>query len=325
MRSALALLVMSALPGSLPVVPPDGLGPGPLPAGSTPTTPPTPPTAPDSLNDVILLKPPGVLAYEEVAESFSDLCRVRLRPVTLTGTTLQVPLLRELFRHKLRGAALVVAVGQQAVDVAAGTPLRLAYALAPDPPPGAIGAESTAPPEISFRQLLFARPKVRRIAVVSTARGAQRLLQGRLAAARLGLTFYARAVSDGPEAIRTLRDFMQMSPPPDALWLGADPQLITTPVFQYALQLQLRYGLPVLAATRQQVRSGALLSVDWGPRAIGRRLGVLSCLALAGERRPELPAREDPAGSPEVTLNRLMAHKLGIDMAGLRAAGWRIE
>lgn len=271
--------------------------------------------------DVVLLKRPGILAYEEVTEAFQEHCRVPLRVVVLDENQWIAP----GSLATLRRARLVVAVGQPAVNVARSGPAPIAYALATDPPAGAYGAESYAPPEQQFRALLAARPSVQRIGTISGRRGAARLQKARLAARALGLRLVERAAETGPQAILMLRDLVEGDSPVDALWIGADPQLVTTPVFQYLLRLQLQHDVPVLAATRQQVRSGALMAVDFRPSAVGRRLAALVNRILDSDRRPGPPPREEPMGVPEVSMNSLMARKLGIQLAAGKAAGWLLE
>jgi ABC-type uncharacterized transport system substrate-binding protein len=277
--------------------------------------------APQGGGDVVVLKQPGIVAFEEVIEGFTEHCRVRVRTVTIESGP-DGPAEAE---RRVGQAQLVVAVGQTAVEIGKRSGVTVVHALATDPPALSIGAEVSAPPEAVFRALLDLRPAVRRIGVVAGRRGAARLTEARRAAQALELELIERPAETGPQAILALRDLTSAEPPVDALWVGADPQLLVTPVFQYALQLQLQRGLPVVAATRQQVRSGAFLAVDWPPRLVGRRLAALVNLALDGVRHPVLAGKEDPAGLPQATVNGLIARKIGIDIERWKAAGWRIE
>jgi ABC-type uncharacterized transport system substrate-binding protein len=279
----------------------------------------------DRGDEIVLIKRGGVLAFEEVAEAFTEHFRVRVRQVQLDDT----PASEIEAKRRVQTARLVVAVGQPAVNVvAAACPLAsppLLYAMSSEAPAAAVGSESSGAPELLFRALLQVRPQVQHIGALSSRRGEARLLRGRQAAHALGLHLVEKAAETGPQAIAALHELVDGDPKVDALWIGADPELLTTPVFQYLLRLQLKRGIPILAATRQQVRSGALLSVDFSPSAVGRRLAALTNLVLDGVRHPELSGREDPAGVPAVTLNGLMAKKLGLDLFTGRTAGWRVE
>ena len=81
----------------------------------------------------------------------------------------------------------------------------------------------------------------------------------------------------------------------DAIWLPGDTDVITPQVFQYALRLQLERGLPVAAATRQQVHSGALIAVDFSPRAAGRAAADLANRCSTGARRRTRPSSTSTA------------------------------
>ena len=80
-------------------------------------------------------------------------------------------------------------------------------------------------------------------------------------------------VSTGEGAIRALRELflpareeiartghVASAAHVDAIWLGADPQLIDVPVLQFVLQLQIQRELPVIAATRSTKRRGPRFS-----------------------------------------------------------------
>ena len=94
---------------------------------------------------------------------------------------------------------------------------------------------------------------------------------------------------------------------------------MTPQVFQYALRLQLERGLPVAAATRQQVHSGALVAADFSPRAAGRIAADLANRYLEG-RSVVIDASElDMYSGARVTVNAQVARRLGVDVDALLA------
>ncbi|MCA1665312.1 MAG: hypothetical protein LC659_13790 [Myxococcales bacterium] len=146
--------------------------------------------------------------------------------------------------------------------------------------------------------------------------------QASRAAERLGLALVTTRVASGPEAVRALR---AMSDKVDALWLPGDTDVVTSQLFQYALRLQLERGLPVAAATRQQVHSGALVAADFSPRAAGRIAADLANRYLEG-RSVVIDASElDLYSGARVTVNAQVARRLGVDVAALIRMGARIE
>ncbi len=264
---------------------------------------------------VVVVKRAGVTAYEEVAEEFGERCRVRARVVSFGDDG----------PHGLRFSAddLVVTVGQEALDAVRGTHARVIPTLAFSLPPGLVGPPASPHPELTLKLLAVARAqKIHSVGVVDGPRTAALVAQAARAAERLGLTLVASRVASGPEAVRALH---ALADKVDALWLPGDPDVITPQVFQYALKLQLERGLPVAAATRQQVHSGALVAADFSPRAAGRAAAELANRYLEGGSAPADPADVDLYSGARVTVNMAVARRLGIDVDALTRMGARCE
>jgi ABC-type uncharacterized transport system substrate-binding protein len=283
---------------------------------------------------VIVVKSAGVRAVQEVADAFTDSCRVVVQQLNVGEGGAEQVRTREL----IQTARVLVAVGQPALDLLAGTRAQIVYALAPDPPRGAIGVNSSAAPYVVFRTIKELRPSTRRIIAISRdfrEHGNPRLALARAAARSLGLELVERTAADSQEAIRALRKLFLTpvddadGPPPtlpgDALWLGADPQLIDTVVLQFVLQLQLQSQIPVLAATRQQVSFGALLAVDWPLESVGRHLAWQVNQLLDDPDHIDLVAKDHPGGSPEVVINAQTARRLSLlGLVQRRSPGWKM-
>lgn len=322
MTPALALLVLVTLPQLLaaPDVGMDSGGGG----GGAPRTGP----------QVLLVRTPGMRAVQEVTEAFSEGVRVQFQQVSMGDSPSELARTREL----AQSARLLVAIGQPALELLVGARAHIVYALAPDPPSGAIGTNTSAPPVQVFRALQQLRPKTHRILAISSERGHHRVMAARGAARSLGMELIDVSVTGGDAAIRALRELFLPSPeeliraggPPsagqvDAIWLGADPQLINMQVLQFVLRLQIQRGVPVIAATRQQVYFGAMMAVDWPPEAVGRHLAWQVNQLLHDPAHMELVARDHPSGNPEIVVNAHAARRLGIRLERARHnAGWKV-
>ena len=162
-----------------------------------------------------------------------------------------------------------------------GTKARVIPTLAFQTPEGLVGPPASPHPELHLEACwpMRAARRIHIVGVVFGPRSATVVAQAARAAERLGLTLVATRVASGPEAVRALH---AMSDKVDALWLPGDTDVVTPQVFQYALRLQLERGLPVAAATRQQVHSGALVAADFSPRAAGRIAADLANRYLEG-------------------------------------------
>jgi hypothetical protein len=263
---------------------------------------------------VVVVKRAGVTAYEEVAEEFAERCRVRARVISFGDEGAHGPL-------PLGSSDLVVTVGQEALDMAQGTRAHVIPTLAFHVAGGLVGPAASPPPELILKMLLTARPKVRVVGALFGPRSEALLKQATRAAQRVGVTLTAMRVVDGPQAVRALHTLSQSV---DALWLPGDTDVITPQVFQYALRLQLERGLPVAAATRQQVHSGALIAVDFSPRSAGRVAADLANRLLDG-RAPGDAESFEVSGGARVTVNAAVARRMAVDVEALNKIGARLE
>ncbi len=266
-------------------------------------------------SEVVLVKRAGVMAYEEVAEAFREGCRVRARVMSIA---------EERFSPLRFGPSeLVITVGQEAFDAVHATPGHHIAALAFHVADTTLGPRATPAPELILRLLTTARQGLRRIGVVHGRRSRDAWKAANEAAQRLGIELRGREVEDGPAAVRALREMVDEV---QALWLPADTDVITPQVFQFALRLQIEHGIPVAAATRQQVHSGALLAVDFNPRDAGRNAADLANRLLEGRAATDAGSdRLDLLSGARMTVNPEIARRLGVDLPALQKLGARIE
>jgi ABC-type uncharacterized transport system substrate-binding protein len=268
--------------------------------------------------EVVLVKRAGVTAYEEVSEEFGEYCRVHLRVVTFGDEGITPELAR------LHQGQIVVTVGQEALDAVARSGLRVIPTMAFATPANLTGPPMAPQPDLMVRMLQTARPSVRSVASVYGPRSESQFRAAQRAAERAGVRLVGMRATGGPEAVRRLHALVDDARlGVQAIWLPADTDIITPQVFRYALTLQLERGLPVVAATRQQVHAGALLAVDFSPRSAGRAAAELVNRILEGdtERKTEVELR----GGVRVTVNGLIARRLGADVISLSRMGASVE
>lgn len=275
----------------------------------------TQPAYAEGATEVVLVKRGGVTAYEEASEEFSESCRVHLRVVSFgdEGVTVE--------SARLKPSQLVVTVGQEALDALAKGGLQIIPTLAFHTA-GLIGPPAVPPADLLLRILLTARPGTREVVTVYGPRSEATFQAAHRAAERIGISLRGERVSSGPEAVRKLHALVEG--PAHAIWLPGDTDVVTPQVFRYALQLQLERGLPLLAATRQQVHAGALLAVDFSPRSAGRAAAELANRILEGQ--PATERREvELHGGARISVNAQVARRLGINPEPLRRLGASVE
>jgi hypothetical protein len=267
-------------------------------------------------SEVVLVKRAGVTAYEEVSEEFGERCRVRAKVISFGDEGFE--------RHRARvgSGEVLVTVGQEALDSVRGMDMqRIIPTLAFHTPPGMLGPPASPPPELILRVLTTARSSVKVVGVVYGPRSEQQIEAARRAGAKLGITLVTTRTGDGPAALRAL---VKMADKVHAIWLPGDTDVITPQVFQYALRLQLERGIPVAAATRQQVHSGALLAVDFNPRAAGRAAANIANRVLEG-RPVEEHSDVELYGGARISVNATGGRRMGVDLAALARMGAKLE
>jgi hypothetical protein len=269
--------------------------------------------------EVVLVKRAGVMAYEEVAEAFREGCRVPARVVGVAEIGAS--------GAHFSPSQLVITVGQEAFDAVRAAPGHLIATLAFHVPDRIPGPPAAPAPELILQLLATARPGIKIIGGVHGPRSQETWKAAREAAARLGIELRGEQVADGPAAVRALRGMVDGV---QALWLPGDLDVVTPQVFQFALRLQIERGIPVAAATRQQVHSGALLAVDFNPRDAGHSAAFLANRILDGRAPSDAKngAKEDQLdvmSGARMSVNGTVARRLGVDLAALERIGARVE
>jgi len=277
-------------------------------------------------SEVLVVKRAGVTAYEEVSEEFAERCRVRARVVSF-GEEGAPPKDQLVGRWRIAPSTLVVTIGQEALDavVGGGAHVQVIPTMAFHTPPGLAGPPALPHPELLLHVLHTARRGITAVGAVYGPRSDALMEEARAAAHKLGITLVAQRVSDGPSAVRALRQLISGKVRVNAIWLPGDSDVITQQVFQYGLRLQLERGLPLAAATRQQVHSGALLAVDFAPRAAGRTAADLANRVLEGKNLDADNVEPYVHAGARITVNAQAARRLGIDAPALDRMGAKLE
>ncbi|HMU39339.1 MAG TPA: hypothetical protein PKE31_10025 [Pseudomonadota bacterium] len=286
---------------------------------------------------VVVVKTANVKAFQEVIDTFRERCRV---PAKYLNFRPESPEDATRIREEAENATVVVAIGQPAAEAVQGLSPTIVYAMVPAPPsPGAPKASSSVGPKEALLALRTLRPELRRVGVLFTRRGLEKMAAARVSAREMGIEFEEKLVETSsidsaiPDSIQAVHrmvfgDVTNPKPLPlvDALWIGPDLLVVDMPLLQYLLTVQLTGRVPILAGTRQLVAHGVLMSMDWSPEAVGQHLArqVLHFLEQAGRERQEaLP--DMPAAAPEILINGPAARRLNIDLHRLRKLGWKVH
>ena len=252
---------------------------------------------------VAVVRKPGVKSYEGIVEEIRGHVGAAVRVFSAKRGGHKAL----LSRLRAYDPNVVIAVGQSAYDEVrrAGRVGPVVHTLAYhdiDPAHTRVH-DPLPPPRTVLKSLQAAKPVIKRV-VLLHGPGRQTYVQrARAAAVKLGLELRVMKAATPARAVSMLRG---AGPRTDALWLLPDIRLLTPQVFQYALWLQFRKNILLMAATRRHTRGGALFAVDYAPRALGTRAAAHANRILSGARHGRLrPLR------PRLSVNRATARRIG--------------
>lgn len=267
--------------------------------------------APESVDrrqpHVTVVRRGGCPHYEKVVEEFRGRTRAAVTVLTArpgAGAALR----RRLGRSR---PDLLLAVGQTAYDLVREENTPVVHAVVYHRVlPKHHGVPARVPARIVLATFRRARPELRHVGVLHGPDSAGALAGARDAAARLDVKLIDLPATSPAEAIGVLR---RMDRRVQGLWLLADLQVLTPQVFQYALGLQLRRGVPLMGVVARHVRQGALFALQYDPHDVGRRAARLTTWLLGGKR----PAPQRP-GTPHLYVNRTTAGSIAVPVRAFR-------
>lgn len=222
-----------------------------------------------------------------------------------------VNITREVARLK---PDIIVAIGSEALTRAArSTTLPIIYTMVLSRPPSLsdrkniTGVDVMPPANVQLSALLDTVPAIKRIGVIyDPAKSGPLVKKMKDAAERAQVTLVERRIESSKEVSGALLDLEGKI---DGLWLVPDTTVVTADTTMFVFSFSLRARIPVLAFSERYVREGALLSVGYEGRDIGRKIGEIAREICQVRNRSS--ARYEP---PTVTryLNMHVARSLGL-------------
>jgi len=173
----------------------------------------------------------------------------------------------------------------------------------------ATGVTVEIPVDVLFTRFRLLLPELKNIGLIySDEIPEQTLRNARNAAGTLGLRLVEERVrysDDVSGAYRRIRRSV------DALWMPADPVVVTRDNFRYLSERCANDRIAFLAFSENFVRAGALLSISPDYATMGSQAAVLLGRAIASPSAP--PQVQAPLGSTLV-INSEVADSIGLDL-----------
>lgn len=214
--------------------------------------------------------------------------RVRAYPVAASHN---LPELASTLRRN--GTRVVVALGRQGLKAAAAVdaPMGVVVGGVSSVPDGdtQIGICLTPDPALLFAQLKMLLPAMRRVIVIYDPHHNEWLVRlAREAARALGLELAAHEARDLGSAARLYQAALRSADGKrDALWLPIDPTTVDeATIMPIVLRDAWNRNVPIFSSSFYHINKGVLFSLSPNNAELGRALGTLATLLLAGEPAP---------------------------------------
>jgi len=207
------------------------------------------------------------------------------------------PLAAQLARTQLPESPLVFAMVQE--------PAKLGLGAAPN----VTGVTFTIPVKNQIAAFRLVYPRGVRIGVLYTETTGEMVAEAERAAGLLRVALVPRPVAGDRDIPGKLRELLAADTI-DALWIPADPVLLSEATRRYILAETLKAGKPVYTFSSSLVQEGALVSNGPDYVSIGEQVGELVNRLASGERgRIEMLVPR-----AELVINRRIAGKLKIEI-----------
>lgn len=212
---------------------------------------------------------------------------------------------------------VVVAIGQKALELAQGTagktPIVYCMVLQSHDASSAsvTGVRLEVAAAFQIQQFALVDSRAKRIGVIFDPRVSGPFIEEASRAARShGVSLVTRTVSS-PKDVRSA--FGEIIDNIDALWLLADPHLVTVEMFKFLLEKTLEHRVALFGFLDKATQLGALASIAADYRGVGTTAARLAQeITAKPENARTLPAPKTSPGA--LTINLRIAKQLGIDV-----------
>ena len=266
--------------------------------------------------EVLILQSLRVKPYDDAVRGFRSVAKADTRTVVLSDAegTDMVRLVRE------ERPELILAIGADAlksVKRVRDIPIIYLMVLNPEKITGEArnfnGIDMNIPPERYLA--LMERLNLPRLKVglfYDPGKSGAFVKRIRQAAESMGIEIMAREVHSPREVPEQL---MRLSSSCNVFWMLPDPTVVTAETVEFLLLYTQKNRMPVVTFAGKYVDTGALFSLDIDGSDLGKQAGEMANRVLSGTDISLI--RETEARKAVMKVNRKVAEKLGINLAGL--------
>ncbi len=148
------------------------------------------------------------------------------------------------------------------------------------------GASLDIPIKTQLEKFKLIVPGLRKVGVIYTPDSEPVVAQAKRECQEMGIELVSVAISSEKEIPEVIENLGQKV---DGLWAVADTIIFTPQSTQYLLLYTLRNGIPCMGPFTSFVKAGALFTLTWNDKDVGRQSGELALRILAGEDPQQIP------------------------------------
>jgi putative ABC transport system substrate-binding protein len=148
------------------------------------------------------------------------------------------------------------------------------------------GASLDIPIRIQLEKFKLIVPGLQKVGVIFTHDSEPMITQAKRVCKEIGIELVPLAISSEKEIPGAIENLGRKV---DGLWAVADTIIFTPQSTQYLLLYTLRNGIPVMGPFPSFVKAGALFTLAWNDKDVGRQSGELALKVLAGEDPKHIP------------------------------------
>jgi putative ABC transport system substrate-binding protein len=148
------------------------------------------------------------------------------------------------------------------------------------------GASLDIPIKTQLEKFKLIVPGLRKVGVIYTPDSEPVVVQAKRECKEMGIELVSLAISTEKEIPQAIEDLGKKV---DGLWAVADTIIFTPQSTQYLLLYTLRNGIPFMGPFTSFVKAGALFTLTWNDKDVGRQSGELALRVLSGEDPKKIP------------------------------------
>lgn len=265
--------------------------------------------------DILVIQSLAIKPYNVALQGFRTVCDIKEQKF-ISSEFSDADLLAKV--RKMR-PGLILAIGQDAlVKVKGIRDVPIVYLMVLNPQSlvkesaNITGVSMNIAPERQLSLLRQILPRARKIGLLfDPVKSGVFVGKARNAAEKTDIELVTKAVHSSRDAVSAIEG---MKGRVDALWLLPDTTVVNPATIDLLLLSTIENRIPVLIFSEKYVEKGALMSLEIDPAEAGKQAGEMANRIMSGERVNNI--REEDARGSIMTVNLIVAKKLGISISG---------